>query len=123
MSNGLTFELNNIFNENFTVVGGDSKISPAKHALHVKLTSTFFYRSTSIPTSQQTQNIFITFVQCWTNVDVVKWSWWLKLPARKEVGDRGFEPLSGIQVSKKQNVSSPLTRRYSILWGASVTER
>ena len=47
---------------------------------------------------------------------------WLKLPARK-VGDRGFEPHSGIQVSKKQNVSFSLTRRYSILWGASVTER
>ena len=34
---------------------------------------------------------------------------WLKLPAWK-VGDRGFEPLSGLQVSKKQTVSSPLTR-------------
>ena len=47
---------------------------------------------------------------------------WLKLPVRK-VGDRGFEPRSGIQVLKKQNVSSPLTREDSILWGASVTER
>ena len=28
-----------------------------------------------------------------------------------------------IQVSKEQNASSPLTRKYSILWGASVTER
>ena len=46
----------------------------------------------------------------------------LKLPAWK-VGDHGFEPHSGIQVSKKQNVSSPLTRNDSILWGASVTER
>ena len=27
------------------------------------------------------------------------------------------------QVSKKQNVPSPLTRKDSILWGASVTER
>ena len=33
---------------------------------------------------------------------------WLKLPAWK-VGDRGFNPHSGIQVSK-QNVLSPLTR-------------
>ena len=31
---------------------------------------------------------------------------WLKLP-----GDRGFEPHSDIQVSKKQNISSPLTRK------------
>ena len=46
----------------------------------------------------------------------------LKLPAGK-VGDRGFEPHSGLQISKKQNVSSPLTRKDSILWGASVTER
>ena len=38
---------------------------------------------------------------------------WLKLPAWK-VGDRGLEPRSGIQVSKKQNVSSPLTRKDSI---------
>ena len=40
---------------------------------------------------------------------------WLKLPASK-VGDRGFVPRSGIQVSKKQNVSSPLTRNDSTLW-------
>ena len=40
---------------------------------------------------------------------------WLKLPAW-EVGDRGFEPHSGLQVSKKQNVSSLLTRKDSILW-------
>ena len=43
---------------------------------------------------------------------------WLKLPAWK-VGDRGFEPHFGLQVSKKQNVSSPLTRKNSILWGTS----
>ena len=43
---------------------------------------------------------------------------WLKLPAW-EVGDRGFKPRSGIQVSKKQNASSPLTRKDSILRGAS----
>ena len=36
---------------------------------------------------------------------------WLKLPAW-EVRDRGFEPHSGLQVSKTQNVSSPLTRKY-----------
>ena len=41
---------------------------------------------------------------------------WLKLPAWK-VGDRGFEPHSGLQVSKKQNVSFSLTRKDSILWG------
>ena len=46
---------------------------------------------------------------------------WLKLPASK-VGDFGFKPRSGIQVSKKQNVSSPLTGKDSILWGASVPE-
>ena len=42
---------------------------------------------------------------------------WLKLPAWK-VGIRGFEPHSGLQVSKKQNISSPLTRKKSILWGS-----
>ena len=47
---------------------------------------------------------------------------WLNLPAWK-VGDHGFEPHSGLQVSKKQNVSSPLTRKYLLLWGTSVTER
>ena len=47
---------------------------------------------------------------------------WLKLPAWK-VGDRGFEPHSGLQFSKEQNVFSPLTRKNAILWGASVTER
>ena len=46
---------------------------------------------------------------------------WLKLPVWK-VGDRGFEPHSGLQVSKKQNVSSPLTRKDTILWVDSVTE-
>ena len=34
---------------------------------------------------------------------------WLKLSAWK-VGGRGFEPHSGLQISKKQNVSPPLTR-------------
>ena len=34
-----------------------------------------------------------------------------------------FRARSGIQVSKKQNVSSPLTRINLILWGASDTER
>ena len=46
---------------------------------------------------------------------------WLKLPAW-EIGDRGFESHLGLQVSKAQNVSSPLTRNDSILWGTSVTE-
>ena len=41
---------------------------------------------------------------------------WLKLPAWK-VGDRGFEPRSGIQVAKKQNASSLPTRKDSILEG------
>ena len=47
---------------------------------------------------------------------------WLKRPAWK-VGDRGFEPHSGLQILKKQSVYFPLTSKYSILWGASVTER
>ena len=46
---------------------------------------------------------------------------WLKLPAWK-VGDGGFEPHSGLQVLKKQNVSSPLTHKDSLLWGNAVTE-
>ena len=33
-----------------------------------------------------------------------------------------FKPQSGLQISEKQNVSSPLTCEDSILWGASVTE-
>ena len=47
---------------------------------------------------------------------------WLKLSALK-VGDRGFEPHSGLQFTKKQSVSSPRTRKNSILLGASVNER
>ena len=35
---------------------------------------------------------------------------WVKLAAWK-VGDRTFKPRSGIQVSKKQNISSPLTHK------------
>ena len=42
---------------------------------------------------------------------------WLKVPAWK-VRDCAFEHRSSIQVSKKQNVSSLLTRKYSILWTA-----
>ena len=41
---------------------------------------------------------------------------WLKLPAWK-VGDRGFEPHSGLQISKKQSVSSLLTSKNSLFWG------
>ena len=47
---------------------------------------------------------------------------WLKLPAWKVI-DRGFEPHSGYQALKTQSVSSPLTRKYLIVWGASMTER
>ena len=47
---------------------------------------------------------------------------WLKLAAWK-VGDRRFEPRFGIQVTKKQIVASPLSRKDSILWGTSVIER
>ena len=45
---------------------------------------------------------------------------WLKLCAWI-VRDSGFEPHSGLQV--KKTVSSSLTRKDSILWGTSVTER
>ena len=47
---------------------------------------------------------------------------WFNMPAWK-AGDRGFEPHSGLQVSKRQNVFSPLNRKDSILWGAPLTER
>ena len=40
-----------------------------------------------------------------------------------EVGDRGFEPHSGLRYLKKQNVSSLLTCNDSILLRASVTKR
>ena len=43
-----------------------------------------------------------------------------RLPSWKG-GDRGFETRSGIQLSKKQNVSSLLTRDDLLLWGPSVT--
>ena len=38
---------------------------------------------------------------------------WLMLPDLK-IGDRGFKPHSGFQISKKQNVSSPFTRKDTI---------
>ena len=38
-------------------------------------------------------------------------------------GNCELEPRSGIQASKKQNVSSLLTCNDTILWGASVTEK
>ena len=47
---------------------------------------------------------------------------WSKLPAWK-VGDRVFAPRCGLHVSNKQHFSSPLTRKDSILWRTSVTER
>ena len=40
---------------------------------------------------------------------------WRELPAWK-ASDSWFVPRSGIQVSQKQNVASPLTRKDSILW-------
>ena len=40
-----------------------------------------------------------------------------------EIGDGRLEAHSDLQVSKKQKVSSPLTRKDTIFWGASVTER
>ena len=39
-----------------------------------------------------------------------------------KVDDHGFEPQSDLQISKKQNVSSQLTREDLILCGASMTE-
>ena len=42
---------------------------------------------------------------------------------RLGVGDRAFEPHSGLQVLKKENVSSPFTRKDSMFCGASVTAR
>ena len=45
----------------------------------------------------------------------------VKLPAWK-VEDSGFEPHSGLQVSKKQNVFPRSLVKYLLLWGASVTE-
>ena len=47
---------------------------------------------------------------------------WLKLPAWK-VRDRGFEPHSNLQISKKRNVSSLHTCKDSILQEASVSLR
>ena len=44
---------------------------------------------------------------------------WLMTPAWK-VGDAGFNPHSGLQVSEEKNVSSPLTREDSILWASYV---
>ena len=44
---------------------------------------------------------------------------WLKLPDFK-VGGRGFKPSLAFKFHRKK-VSSPLTRKSSILWGASVT--
>ena len=46
----------------------------------------------------------------------------VELPAWK-FGDVGFEPHSGLQVSKKQFFSTPLTRKDAILCRASMTKR
>ena len=48
---------------------------------------------------------------------------WLKL----KIGDRGFVPRSGIRISKKQNVSSPLQyceepRDREVLWSAAACQ-
>ena len=51
---------------------------------------------------------------------VVKAAW---LENQRLRGDRGFEPLPGLQVSQKQHVSSPLTRKDSILWGGGLRSR
>ena len=106
--------------------------------------STFQASSFNHYTTQLTQNSCIPFIQCLANVfDVGQTLYkcyanvftgqgprpqrserarelvhWLKLVAWK-VGDRVFEPPSGLQVSKKQNVSSPLTRKDSIFWISS----
>ena len=44
---------------------------------------------------------------------------WLNVPAWK-IRDRGFALRSGLQFSKEQNVSSPLTRKDYILWGTCI---
>ena len=66
--------------------------------------------------------LYIFFIHLYTSETAGAVVQWLKLPAW-QVENRGLEPCSGIQVSKKQNVSSPLTRNDSILWGASVSEK
>ena len=72
--------------------------------------------------NKQADNIIIYFKRIMKRAsESVKQVQWLKLPPWK-VGDRGFKPSSGLQVKKKQNVSSPLTRKDSILWGASVSQ-
>ena len=53
-----------------------------------------------------------------THTNAILKAQWLKLPAWK-VGDRGFGPRSGLQVSKKQNNPSLLPRKDLILWGVS----
>ena len=50
----------------------------------------------------------------WCPLELVRW---FKVPACLESRRSRF------QVSKKQNVSSPLTHNDSILWGTAVTER
>ena len=68
-------------------------------------------------------------IQSWPNIsDTRHWTipgllsgvlvQWSKLPAWK-IGDHWFQTRTDIQVSKKQNVSSSLTPKDSIVWGAS----
>ena len=74
-----------------------------------------------LPNRGEYPNKHLTSVTTWYSRGLVLVQW-LKLPGGK-VGDRGFKPHSGLQVPKKQNISFPLTRKYSILCGACVTER
>ena len=62
--------------------------------------------------------IFINYISqlVWYNIFTISGSHNMCIIPAWKVGDRGFEPHSGLQVSKKQNVSSPLTRKNSILW-------
>ena len=62
----------------------------------------------------------VCWVRCVTSAGALVQ--WLKLLAWKFV-DRWFRAPLRPQVSKKQNVSSPLTRKHPILWGTSVTKR
>ena len=71
------------------------------------LVSSFWFLCTATPNFSENK-IFPVFIH-------VNATW--------EVGDGGFEPHYGLQVSKKQKVSSLLTRNDSILSKASVTEK
>ena len=74
------------------------------------------------PTYQQWVSVSCFWIATFSAILAGALVQWLNLPSWK-VGDRGFAPHSDLQVSKKRNVSSPLTRKNSILWGTPVTER